>query len=219
MVTLKLNQIDVLPGQRVILRNVNWNQFEAILTELGEQRSTRLAYSRGMLEIMAPLPEHEQTKIVIADLLKVLLDELDMDWEPLGSTTFKREDMQAGIEPDDCFYIQNHALMIGRTRIDLNIDPPPDLAIEIDVTSKTQLSAYEALQVPEIWRYQNRELQISVLHEGKYVETQTSSTFPGFPVIEGISRFPEMSRSAGTRPALKAFRQWIRDLPPQNWAS
>lgn len=213
MVTLQLRQIDVLPGQRVILRNVSWNQFEAILVELEEQRSTRLAYSRGTLEIMAPLPEHEQTKVIIADLLKVLLDELDMDWEPLGSTTFKREDMQAGIEPDDCFYIQNHALMIGRTRIDLSIDPPPDLVIEIDVTSKTQLSAYESLRVPEIWRYRNRKLQISILREGKYMETQTSPTFPNFPVIEGISRFLEISRSAGTRPALKAFRQWIRDRP------
>lgn len=212
MVTLQLNQIDVLPGQRVILRDVRWEQFEAILTELGERRTTRLAYSKGTLEIVAPLPGHEQTKIVIADLLKVLLDELDMDWEPLGSTTFKREEMQAGIEPDDCFYIQNHALMIGRTRIDLSVDPPPDLAIEIDLTSKTQLSAYEALQVPEIWRYQNRKLQISVLSQGKYVETQTSPTFPNFPaVIAGISQFLDMSRTIGTRPALKAFRQWIRD--------
>ncbi|WNZ24770.1 Uma2 family endonuclease [Leptolyngbya sp. NK1-12] len=211
MVTLQLNQIDVLPGQRIILRDISWQQFEAILEEIGERRITRLAYSKGTLEIVAPLPEHEQTKVVLADLLKVLLDELDMNWEPLGSTTFKREDMQAGIEPDDCFYIQNHALMIGRDRIDLSIDPPPDLAIEIDVTSKTQLSAYEALQVPEIWRYQNRRLQISVLHESKYIESATSPTFPNFPVIEGISQFLEMSRSAGTRPALRAFREWIRE--------
>lgn len=211
MVTLQLKQIDVQPGQRISIRNISWKQFEEILSEMGEHRTTRLAYSKGNLEIVAPLPEHEQTKVVIADLLKVLLDELDMDWEPLGSTTFKREEMQAGIEPDDCFYIQNHALMIGRIRIDLNVDPPPDLAIEIDVTSKTQLSAYEALQVPEIWRYQNHRLQISVLGESGYVEAQTSPTFPDFPVIEGISRHLEMSRTVGTRPALKAFRQWICD--------
>jgi Uma2 family endonuclease len=211
MVTLQLNQIDVLPGQRIILRGISWQQFGAILEEIGERRITRLAYSKGTLEIVAPLPEHKQAKVMLADLLKVLLDELDMNWEPLGSTTFKREDMQAGIEPDDCFYIQNHALMIGRDRIDLSIDPPPDLAIEIDVTSKTQLSAYEALQVPEIWRYQNRMLQISVLHEGKYIESATSLTFPNFPVVEGISQFLEMSRVAGTRPALRAFRAWIRE--------
>lgn len=211
VVQLQLRQLDISPGQRIVFREVDWQQFEAILEELGEHRATRLSYFKGTLEIVAPLPKHEQAKVVVANLLTILLDELDMDWEPLGSTTFRRKDMQAGIEPDDCFYIQNHALMIGRERIDLSVDPPPDLALEIDVTSKTQLSAYEALQVPEIWRYEKRQLQINVLQEGKYVESQSSPTFPNFPVIEGISQFLEMSRTAGTRPALKAFRQWVRE--------
>lgn len=211
VVTLHLSQIDLSPGQRVTLCDVSWQQFEAILADLGNHRPTRIAYHQGMLEIVAPLPEHKQTKVVITDLLKVLLDELDMNWESLGSTTFRCEDTQAGVEPDDCFYIQNHALMIGKDRIDLTINPPPDLAIEIDVTSKTQLNAYEALQVPEIWRCQNRKLQISVLRQGVYVASQTSPTFPDFPVIEGISRFLELSRSIGTRPALKAFRSWIKE--------
>ena len=83
------------------------------------------------------MPEHEKAKVIIGDLLKILLDELEIDWEPFGSTTFKRQDMMAGIEPDDCFYIQNAARMIGRESLDLTVDPPPDLAIEIDVTSKT----------------------------------------------------------------------------------
>lgn len=211
VVQLQLKQLELTPGQRIVLRDVNWQQFEDILEELGDHRSSRLAYFKGTLEIVAPLPKHEQAKVVISYLLTTLLDELDRDWEPLGSTTFKRQDMQAGIEPDDCFYIQNHALMIGRERIDLSVDPPPDLALEIDVTSKTQLSAYEALQVPEIWRYEQGKLQINILQGGQYVESQTSLTFPDFPVVEGISRFLEMSRTAGTRPALKAFRQWVRE--------
>jgi Uma2 family endonuclease len=211
MVTLQLRQIRVPPGQRIELEGVSWREFEAILAELGESRNTRIAYSQGVLEIVAPLPEHEQAKGVLADLLKALLDEMNMDWESLGSTTFKREEMQAGIEPDDCFYIQNHSLMIGRDRIDLTVDPPPDLAIEVDVTSKTQLSAYEALRVPEIWRWQKRKLQISLLQDGKYVESDHSPTFPNFPVSEGIAQFYEMSRTVGTRPALKAFRQWIKE--------
>ncbi|MBD2020824.1 Uma2 family endonuclease [Leptolyngbya sp. FACHB-36] len=210
MVTLQLRQLDIPPGQRVLFRNVEWAEYEAILAELGEHRSTRLAYSEGTLEIVAPLPEHEKAKVVIGDLLKALLDELDMNWESLGSTTFRREEMSVGIEPDDCFYIQNHALMIGRDRIDLTIDPPPDLAIEIDVTSKTRLSAYEALQGPEIWRYQNRKLQINVLQAGKYVESQTSPMFPNLPVLTGISQYLEMSRTAGTAPAIRAFRRWVR---------
>jgi len=211
MFTLQLTQLDVPPGHRVLLHDVSWQEFELILEDLGERRATRLAYHQGTLEIVAPLPKHEQTKVVVSNLLVVLLDELDMDWEPLGSTTFRRKEIAAGIEPDDCFYIKNHALMIGKERIDLNVDPPPDLAIEIDVTSKTQLSAYEALGVPEIWRYENHKLQISLLQNGEYVESQTSLTFPDFPVAEGISQFLDFSRTAGTRPALKAFRQWIKD--------
>jgi Uma2 family endonuclease len=211
VVQLQLKQLELTPGQRIVLRDVNWQQFEDILEELGDHRSSRLAYFKGTLEIVAPLPKHEQAKVVISDLFKILLDELDMNWEQLGSTTFKRKEMQAGIEPDDCFYIQNHALMIGRERIDLSVDPPPDLALEIDITSKTQLSAYEALQVPEIWRYEKGRLQINTLQDGQYIESQTSLTFPDFPVVEGISRFLEMSRTAGTRPALKAFRQWVRE--------
>jgi Uma2 family endonuclease len=209
MVTLELRQLDIPPGHRVLLHQVSWQEFESILAELGEHRSTRLSYSQGTLEIVAPLPEHEKAKVTIADLLKVLLDEFDMNWESLGSTTFRSAEMQIGIEPDDCFYIQNHETMIGRDRVDLTIDPPPDLAIEIDITSKTKLSAYEALQVLEIWRYQNRKLQINVLSQGKYIETQFSPNFPDFPVIEGITQFLELSRTSGTRPALKAFRQWI----------
>jgi Uma2 family endonuclease len=211
VVQLQLKQLELTPGQRIVLRDVNWQQFEDILEELGDHRGSRLAYFKGTLEIVAPLPKHEQAKVVISDLFKILLDELDMNWEQLGSTTFKRKEMQAGIEPDDCFYIQNHALMIGRERIDLSVDPPPDLALEIDITSKTQLSAYEALQVPEIWRYEKGRLQINTLQDGQYIESQTSLTFPDFPVVEGISRFLEMSRTAGTRPALKAFRQWVRE--------
>jgi Uma2 family endonuclease len=158
-----------------------------------------------------PLPEHEVNKEIIGDMVKILLDELEMDRECFGSTTFKRNDMAHGIEPDNCFYIQNHALMIGKTRIDLTIDPPLDLAIEIDVTSKTQLSAYEALKVPELWCYVDRKLQINVLRDGEYIQAETSSIFPDLSAIAGITKFVEMSRTEGTSPALRAFRQWVRE--------
>lgn len=211
MVTLQLRQIRVPPGQRILLEDVSWQELEAILNELGEHRSSRVAYSQGTLEIMTPLPEHERAKVIIGDLVKALLDELSLNWESLGSTTFKREDMTAGIEPDDCFYIQNHRIMIGRDRIDLSVDPPPDLAIEIDVTSKTQISAYEALKVPEIWQYENGKLEINLLVGEQYVKSETSRTFPNFSVSEIIPRFVEMARTTGTSSALRAFRKWVRE--------
>ena len=210
MVNLQLNPLSVPPGQRLLLRDISWQAFEDILTALGDRRAARLAYSNGTLEIRMPLPEHEKAKVIIGDLLKALLDELEMDWESLGSTTFKRQEMGYGIEPDDCFYIQNQAQMMGKKRLDLAIDPPPDLAIEVDVTSKTQVSAYEALGVPEIWRYDDGKLLINVLRNGRYVEAATSPTFPALPLIEGITRFVTMSSTMGTRLALRAFREWVR---------
>jgi Uma2 family endonuclease len=211
MITFQLRQIDVPQGQRLLLHDINWQEFEEILEELGEKRATRIAYSKGTLEIRMPLPEHEVNKEIIGDMVKILLDELEMDRECFGSTTFKRQDMAHGIEPDNCFYIQNHALMVGRTRIDLTIDPPPDLAIEIDVTSKTQLSAYEALKVPELWCYVDLKLQINVLRDGQYIQVETSPIFPDLSAISGITKFVEMSRTAGTSSALRAFRQWVRE--------
>ena len=212
MVTLQLRQLSVPPGHRVMFHNVNWQEFEAIIEELGDHRAARLAYSQGTLEIRMPLPKHEKAKVIIGDLVKILLEELEIDYESFGSTTFKREDMAAGVEPDDSFYIQNHARMIGKERIDLTVDPPPDLAIEVDVTSKTQLDAYEALGVPELWRYEDGKLQINILQDGKYIESEISPTFPNLPLLEAIPQFVEQSRTVGTRPTLNAFRQWVRDL-------
>ncbi|OKH23678.1 Uma2 family endonuclease [Chroogloeocystis siderophila] len=216
MVMLQLSQIDVSPGQRIVLQNVNWQQFEEILEELGEHRGSRVAYSQGTLEIMTPLPEHEVTKGIIGDLVKILLEELEIDCESFGSTTFKRQDMERGVEPDESFYIANHAQMIGRSRIDLTADPPPDLVIEIDVTSKTQMDAYKALKVPELWRFENRQLRIDLLQNNQYIESSISPTFPELPIIKIITEFVEQARSTGRSPALKAFRQWIRQWRAQN---
>ncbi|NEP62197.1 MAG: Uma2 family endonuclease [Symploca sp. SIO2G7] len=209
MVTLQLQQLNIPPGQRIILTDVNWSKFEEILQELGEKRANRVAYSQNKLEIRMPLPEHEFDKEIIGDMVKILLEELEIERECYGSTTFKRQDMAAGIEPDNCFYIQNYRSMIGKRRLDLTVDPPPDLAIEIDVTSKTQLSAYEALGVPELWQFYQGSLKINVLQAGEYVESSFSPTFPNLPIIEGVSQFVQMSLTEGSSAALRAFRKWV----------
>ena len=144
MLTTSIN-ISLEPGQKVTLQPVSWQGFEEILSKLGERRSSRIAYANKIMEIMAPLPEHERSKVLIADLVKTLLKAQKRQWEPLGSTTFKRENMAVGIEPDDCFYIQNYKAAIGKNRLDLNVDPPPDLVLETDLTSKTELDAYRKL--------------------------------------------------------------------------
>lgn len=197
------------PGQKVTLQPVSWEGFEGILSELGERRSSRIAYANGILEIMAPLPEHERSKVLLADLVKILLKVQKRAWEPFGSTTFKRQGMKAGIEPDDCFYIQNYKAVIGKNRLDLTVDPPPDLALETDLTSKTELNAYEALGVPELWIYEGGKLKINVLRDGRYVESLTSPTFPAVDVIEIIPRLMFRAREVGVSQVLEEFEVLI----------
>ncbi|MBF2004403.1 MAG: Uma2 family endonuclease [Chlorogloeopsis fritschii C42_A2020_084] len=198
------------PGQKVTLQPVSWEGLEEILAELGEQRSYRIAYAKGILEIMAPLPEHERAKVLLADLVKILLKVQKRSWEPLGSTTLKRKDMTAGIEPDDCFYIQNYKAVIGKNRLDLTVDPPPELALETDVTSKTELDAYEVLGVPELWLCEGENLRINVLREGKYIESQTSPTFSNVAVVEIIPRFMKRAKEVGVSQALEEFEVFIK---------
>lgn len=212
MATLvRIAQIETLQGQTTVLHDIDWQQFEAILEDLGDKRASRIAYFDGVLEIRMPLPEHERTKVIISNLLVILLEELDWEWESLGSSTFKTKSMKAGIEPDDCFYIKNYVAMIGKKRLDMSIDPSPDIAIEVDLTSNTQISAYEALAVAEIWRYANGKLSIRLLREGKYVESLVSLSFPDFPVIDGISQFLERGTELSISSLRREFRQWVRD--------
>lgn len=198
------------PGQKVTLQPVSWQGFEAILAELGERRTSRIAYALGILEIMAPLPEHERSKVLISDLVKVLLKVQKRSWEPLGSTTFKRVGMVAGIEPDDCFYIQNYQAVIGKERLDLSVDPPPDLAIETDLTSKTEVDAYLALGVPELWVYAGGKLTVNVLRGGEYGVSEASTIFPGIAVTEIIPRFARRAALVGVSQALGEFEEIIR---------
>jgi Uma2 family endonuclease len=120
--------------------------------------------------------------------------------------------MAKGIEPDECFYIQNAARTIGKDRLDLTIDPPPDLAIEIDVTSKTGLEAYRALGVPELWRFEDGKLRISLLQDGGYRDADFSPIFPGLPIVDLVSQSIELSYIQGRSQTLKAFRQQIRSV-------
>lgn len=203
--------LPLAPGQKVTLQPVTWQSFEDILTQLGHQRSSRIAYAKGILEIIAPLPEHERSKILLADLITTLLKIQKRAWEPLGSTTFKQQSMKVGIEPEDCFYIQNSQAVIGKKRLDLTIDPPPDLALEIDVTSKTEIEAYTALGIPELWIYIGDKLTIYLLQANQYIESKTSLIFPDFDVIQILPQFMQLAQQIGVSQALLEFEQFLQN--------
>ena len=209
-----LEKIVVKPGQQLLLQDISWSDFEQILSDLGEHRGSRISYSNGALEIMVPLPEHEKHKEVISDLVKMLLDRSDIDFESLASTTFKSKQMNQALEADACFYIQNHQAVIGKNRLDLAVEPPPDLAIEIDITNRTRFDNYLLLQVPELWRYSRQGLKIYLLRNGQYVESQSSPNFPHLPIIELVERYTKQAQIEGRSKAMRSFKQWMRENLP-----
>jgi Uma2 family endonuclease len=195
-----------------LLHSVSWEQFERILEDLGEHRAARVAYDHGTLEIMTPLPEHEYFKEVMGDAVKDIADELDINYSSYGSTTWRQQIKMAGLEPDNCFYFQNEAIVRGRLDLDLSKgDPPPDLALEIDLTHKSldRFPIYARLEVPELWCYDSGELRIYHLQNGAYVEAKTSLALPQLPVKE-LPKIIEQYRTEGQRAVRRAIRAWAR---------
>jgi Uma2 family endonuclease len=200
--------------QRVILSNVSWQTFEQLLKELGDKRATRLAYNEGLLEIMSPLGPHENSNRFIESLIGAIADELNLNIKRFGSLTLKREKKLKGAEPDSCYYIQNEPLVRSKQEIDLDNDPPPDLALEIDITSGSldKRPIYAAIGVPELWRYDGKKLEVFVLQLSNqdYQQVNQSPTFPWMP-LDVIPRFIRQSLIDGETATLRAFRAWMRE--------
>ena len=198
--------------QRVVLNNIGWNTYEHLLADHGDNSAPRLTYDRGELEIMSPSPEHEKFNRRIAQLVLAVAEELNVEAEDLGSTTFRREDLERGFEPDSCFYIQNEEQVRGKDRIDLAVDPPPDLVIEIDITSPSfsKLPIYAQIGVPEVWRYDGERMTILVLEGSDYAKTAESIVLP--PVTSNVlTDFVEKSKSMKRTAWLEVVREWSRE--------
>lgn len=198
--------------QRVLLQNISWELFESLLLELGENRSSRLAYYQRNLEIMTPLPEHENRNRLIDRLIIALIEELNIEYNPFGSMTIKRQKKGVAKEPDSCYYIQNEARVRGKIELDFTQDPPPDLAIEVDITSSSlnQFDIYADLGVPEIWRYDGEKIKFYQLQNEEYRECDRSPTFPILTVTK-VEEFLDRCQSLGVSTAVREFRGWVRD--------
>jgi Uma2 family endonuclease len=141
------------PPGRVLLRGVSWEGYEKLVDDLDDCR-VHLTYDDGFLEIEVPSKRHEELSKLAGGLVHELLDAATLRYQPLGATTWKRKALLKGIEADECYYIQSVASIAGKEEIDLGVDPPPDLAIEVEVSNSAidKLAVYAALRVPEIWR-------------------------------------------------------------------
>ena len=198
-------------GQCVILDRVSWETYEQLLSENGDTSTTHFTYDQGLLEIMVLSAEHENYKDIIFLLINLVAEEMSIDVVSYGSTTFKRKDLARGFEPDACFYIQNEARMRGKKRINLSVDPAPDLVIEIDITSPSlnKFPIFAALGVAEIWRYDGERVGIFALQAGQYVEQVESVMLPpvnGKLITEWVDASQAMKRTAW----LRLVREWAR---------
>ena len=200
-----------LPEQKVILHGISWETYERLLADKEDRPVPRLAYDRGVLEAMSPSVEHEGLARDIAMIVSIVAEELEIDELDAGSTTFKRQDLERGFEPDGCFYIQHERRIRGKRRIDLAVDPPPDLVIEVDITSPSldKLPIYAHIGVPEVWRHDRESLAIFSLEGGRYVQTAASRVLPPLDT-DTLSRFVEASRSQGRTVWKRAVREWAR---------
>jgi len=198
------------PEQRLTLHDVSWDTYEKLLEAFGEHRAARLTYDRGVLEFMVPLEEHENPSDLIGVFIRTLVEESGWNIKSLASTTLKREDLKKAAEPDKCYYIQNESLVRGRT-IDLNLDPPPDLVVEVDITHTDidKNALYAQLGIPEFWRYDGVALRIYQLQLGEYQEVSTSPTF-GWLQKEMFYQFLEQCRTQGEAQANRQLRSLVQ---------
>ena len=207
-----IEAIEHLPaGATLRIPHVRWEDYDQLLTELGDDYHVRVSYDCGCLEIMSPLPEHGKFAEVVQDIAREITRELGVKLEACGSMTIRSAWQSKGAEPDTCFYVQNAARIIGKRSLDFNTDPPPDVVVEIDLTNASQhkFPIYAALAVPEIWRYDGSQVYFYHLADAQYVESSHSRVFP-FLTGAVLRQFIEQSKTEGQDAALDAARAWAR---------
>lgn len=196
---------------KIVIYDVSWETYERLLSDLSDRSSPRLTYDRGRLEIMSPTEEHEELNRSLAALVEAVAEELEIDIRSLGSTTFRRQDLERGFEPDSCFYVQSLSRLESNRRVDLELDPPPDIVIEIDSShsSMEKLALYREMGVPEVWRHDGDSVTIHVLQERGYETAETSRAFP----IVSATKLTELLETRRTQKRyewLQSIREWAR---------
>lgn len=197
-------------NQKLILQNISWEFYEKVLENYKGSNAVHLAYDDGFLEVEVPLSKHEIPIGILSDLITIICLESDIDFVNVGSTTFRRQAREKGCEPDTAFYIQNEKSVRGLLEIDLSKDPPPDLVIEVDITSPSlnKMPIYAALGVSEIWRFKGEKITFHKLFGGVYKEVSNSLAFPSLTdekVTDFLSKGLKMSSSEW----FKEVREWV----------
>jgi Uma2 family endonuclease len=202
--------------RRIVLSGIPWELYER-LRDNEQNWHVRMAYDEGRLELMSPSQDHEAISELICDMIKAFAEELGVSYRSLRSTTWKRAEQAKGLEPDGCFYILNHHRIRHRRQIDLAVDPPPDLAVETEVSRSvvSKLRIYSALGVPEIWRWRRTGLSAySLGADRKYVKREFSLNLPMLRVKD-LDPFLDFELAADQTPWIRKFRAWVRERFPE----
>jgi len=167
---------DLTPGEPAIFHNVSWQEYEQLLDELIDRSGVRLSYDEGTLEIMTISTEHDFYGEMLQNLVRLLSLRLKFKFRSFGHATMKKSKAQRGKEPDGCFFIRSCDLIGRRKHLDFENDPPPDIAVEIDLSTKSisRLPIYRGLQVPEVWIYNGSVLTIYRLDDQGYASVDRS---------------------------------------------
>jgi len=208
VLTVSRDYIELPPGSTVTLTYQTWEDYEALLAIRNENAATKIRFNghTQQIKLVSPGAGYSNRACSLAALVKSLLRHQGRDWDSSHPITLQRL-QEAGAEPDACFYIANWQAAIGKERIDLSVDPPPDLAIEVDITSLTVLEIYQILAIPEVWGYRQGQLSIYVLTANGYEDRSNSPTFPTVDVKNLLPEYVERAWSAGSSVALREFEQ------------
>jgi Uma2 family endonuclease len=205
--------------QHYVLYNVDWDTYVTISDKLGE-RNIRLNYDGVNLEFMSTSLEHERAKKLLARLLETVTEEMNIDIASGGSLTCRRQDLERGFEPDECYWLAHEIQMRGCDHIDLTRDPPPDLMLEVEISRSfiDRLALAARLGVPEVWRWDGETLRVMLLDaNGQYVESECSRALPFLPMAE-LVRFLKPESGQSETQLLRAFRDWVREQKATGWS-
>ncbi len=206
-----------MAGPRLaVLRDIDWRLYGRLLRAFASRRGFRLTYDRGTLEIMSPLWEHEEYGRLLGRFIDVLIEELNLPCRLGGSVTLRRRRKSRGLEPDNCYWIANAPRLRGKRRLDLRTDPPPDLAVEVDITSSSldRMSIYAVLGVPEVWRLNSGGIAFHILETGTYAVRPNSLSFPQLASAD-LPPFLAPCGQTDDAALVRQFRAWVRQQMSQ----
>ncbi len=197
-------------NQKLILQGVGWDFYERILAEFADSNGLHFAYDDGFLEVEVPLFEHEAANRILQNLVTTILIEKEIDFINAGSTTFRKRSKAKGVEPDTCFYIQNESKIRGKTELDLINDPPPDLVIEIDISSPSlnKMPIYATIGVAEVWLFKGKEVEFQKLY-GEFYQTTSNSLALPFLDNQTATEFLQKGLTESSSKWFKEIREWI----------